>query len=356
MAQTEIITSTGEAGVADLNRSEGRAYLTVENTVSDPAELVSAYNSLLESSTALGRRRTVLRARCSPEVVSQLTADHADALEVTIPLHLVDPTTTDSIVVLGKNVHASDIPEWDSVYNYWQNRNGRPRTPASFVEQLPTQYQLVATFNESDIPELRQLWNAFGWSNQGLSQLRETIGNGIVFSGVRDRETGRIVSASMGEILSFAGVNLAETTEYSTHPDYRGQSLCTASVVGLSAQLLDELSARDGIPLILAELNMSSRSDVVAYHAGLTIPDVEKVAGVTAPRQVLRANVSVLDGMPPNDLYWHNLGLDRTTYGAAFAFPHRYLRNFIVGVMPDQHIEWFYGDDQRRQILSEYEQ
>lgn len=355
MAQTEIITSTGEAGVADLNRSEGRAYLTMASTVSDPSELVSAYAELLDSSTARGRRRTVLRARCSPDVVSQLTTNHADALEVTIPLHLIDPTTTDSIVVLGKNVHTSDIPEWDSVYDYWQNRNGRPRTPASFVEHLPPQFRLVQTFNSSDIPELRQLWNAFGWSEQGLRQLRETIGNGIVFSGVRDRDTGKIVSASMGEILSFAGVNLAETTEYSTHPDYRGHSLCTASVVGLSAQLLNELDARHGIPLILAELNMSSRSDVVAYHAGLTIPEVEKVTGLEAPRQVLRANVSVLDGMPPNDLNWRSLGLDRNTHGKSFAFPHRYLRNFIVGVMPRQHIESFYSVDQRQQILSKYE-
>ncbi|MGB4965672.1 MAG: hypothetical protein WBO77_01005 [Microgenomates group bacterium] len=355
MAQTEIITSTGAAGVAEFNRSEGRAYLTIAHTVSDPAELVATYTELLDSSRARGRRRTVLRARCSPEVVSELSANYADALEVSIPLNLIDPTTTDSLVVLGRNVHTFDIPEWDTVYDYWQNRNGRPRTPASFVEQLPSQFQLVKTFDESDIPELRQLWNAFGWSNQGLSQLRGTIGNGIVFSGVRDKQTGKIVSASMGEILAFAGVNLAETTEYSTNPAYRGHSLCTASVVGLTAQLLNELDAREGIPLILAELNMSSRSDVVAYHAGLTIPEVESVVGLAAPRQVLRANVSVLDGMPHNDLNWRNLGLSQPVYGKAFAFPHRYLRNFIVGVMPGQHIESFYGNDQRQQILSKYE-
>lgn len=352
MAQAEI-TSTGKIGM-DLERSDGRAYLTMSEIVTNPDDLILAYTDLSEQSEQYGRRRKVLRARCSNEVILALTEQDPNAFEVAIPLRLFEEKTEDYLIVMGANVHPSPVPEWDAVYQYWESQNGQSRTPVQIVEQLPTQFQLVQTFNESDVPELRKLWNAFGWSKEGLMQLRQNAGNGITFSGVRDMETGKIVSATMGEILSVAGVNLAETTEYSTDPKYRKLGLCTASVIGLSAQLLNKLEGLGGIPLIFAELNMSSRSDIVARHAGFTIPGVEGEPGLTTPHQVLRANVAVLDGMPANNLNWRDLGSDRNAYRAAFAFPHRYTRNFVAGTLTAESIRMNYSGKDRARILARY--
>ncbi len=353
MAQTEI-TSTGKIGM-DLERSDGRAYLTMSEIITNPEDLMSAYTDLSKQSEQYRRRRKVLRARCSREVVFAMTEQDPNAFEVAIPLHLFEEETDDFLIVMGANVHSSPVPEWEAVYQYWESRNGQSRTPVQIVEQLPTQFQLVQTFNEGDVPELRKLWNAFGWSKEGLMQMQQNVGNGIAFSGVRDTETSKIVSATMGEILSVAGVNLAETTEYSTDPNYRKLGLCTASVIGLSAQLLNELEGLGGIPLIFAELNMSSRSDIVARHAGFTIPGVEGKSGLTAPHQVLRANVAVLDGMSANSLNWRDLGSDRNAYRAAFAYPHRYTRNFVVGTLTAKFIRMNYSGLERARILARYE-
>lgn len=353
MAQTEI-TSTGKIGL-DLERSDGRAYLTMSEIVTNPADLISAYAELAEQSEQHGRRRMVLRARCSQDVFLALSENEPDAFEVAIPSHLFDEGTDDFLIVMGANVHPSPVREWDAVYQYWESQNGQSRSPLQIVEQLSSRFQLVQTFKEEDVSELRKLWNAFGWSKEGLMQLQHNIGDGITFSGVRDAKTGKIVSATMGEILSVAGVNLAETTEYSTDPNYRKLGLCTASVIGLSAQLLNKLESLGGVPLIFAELNMSSRSDIVARHAGFTFPDVEGISGLTAPRQVLRANVAVLDGMPVNNLNWRELGLNKNAYKAAFAFPHRYTRNFVAGTLTAESIRMNYSGAERARILARYE-
>ncbi len=353
MNTSEMVPSTGLAGEPDYYRSEGRVYLTEDRIVDDPEVLTSRFTELLGEAESRGRRRTVLRARVTSEVADAMTQVHPDTLEVNIPLSVVDPTTSDSLVVLGSNVHEFPISEWSDISSYWGNRNGRARVPQSFLDELPDRFRLTPTFEESDIPDLEQLWLAFGWSPNGINQLRQNIGSGKTFSGVRDIETGRIVSATMGEVLSFAGVNLAETTEYATNPAYRGHNLCTASVIGLTAQLLDDLQTSEGVPLVMAELNMTSRSDVVAYHAGMTIPGVEHTAISEQPRQVLRANVSVLDGQAPNSLNWRDLP-DRDRRRQAFAFPHRYLRNFVVGVLPRTSMDAFYSPAQRAEILSHY--
>lgn len=111
-------------------------------------------------------------------------------------------------------------------------------------------------------------------------------------------------------VMELAGVQMFEGTEYGTLPSHTGHGLCTAAVIGLHAQILDRhyYGQQDrATPLILSEFSMSSRSDIVGRHAGMTIPYVEGSTGFEqTPFQVLRHNVSVQDGLARNDLSWRS--------------------------------------------------
>lgn len=126
-----IIESIGRPG-HDFSRSEGRAYSNVEQTVTDPQQLIAAYREFAAQGIEQHhRRRVVFRARCSDAVIDYLLSAENTQLpvEVILPLSLVNPESTDAMVTLGENVHPSEVPEWNDVYQYWQQPNGNGRTP-----------------------------------------------------------------------------------------------------------------------------------------------------------------------------------------------------------------------------------
>jgi hypothetical protein len=358
-----LVENVGRPG-ENFNRSEGRAYSNVIERIDSFDQLTQMYLEFSERGrNEHHRRRIVFRARCSAEVAEQLSTTNRNLLpvEVMLPLSQIHPGETDFLVTLGENVHPSEIPEWEEVYQYWQNPNGHGRTPSMQIERLNQgNFRLTNQVVESDVDCLTEIWRPFGWTREGvLHFIQNYQQEGKFFSGVVDPATNTLVSASMAEGIELAGIQLIEGTEYGTLPGHEGHGYCTAAVVGLHAQILQHHreSGAEQLPLILSEFSMTSRSDIVGRHAGMTIPLVEGTSGLeNTPIQVLRYNVSVLDRRAPNSISWRGLGDQRNTYRDAFRTMHRYWRNFIVGVLPAQAIEEQYSPEQIEQMLSQFQQ
>lgn len=366
----ERITSTGTVGL-DLYRSEGRAYHNVDQRIGSLIELRELYEQSHGQALEAGRRRMVLRARCSRETFVEAMAipatdPQALPIEAALPLVLLDPQQTDVILMLGKNVHPSleEVPEWAEVYGYWQQPNGRSHgrnfTPPQRVEAVDSQrYQLINQPRPEHVDDLTTIWAAFGWGRAGVAEFIQELPEQTDqwFAGYMDRETGQLVSACMGESLSLANQRIVEGTEYGTLDGFEKQGLCTAAVVALHAQILNDTLYQTGeMPLIVSEFNMTSRSDVVGRHAGMTIPLVENSPHLgNTPFQVLRRNVSVIDHHPPTNIRWRDLNDRELRFREAYRHNHyRYWRNFIVGMLPQQTIATHYSADQVRAIMERF--
>lgn len=359
--QKEIVSNGPGANNPEgqiLFRNEGRAYWSYETRVENFWELNAAYRNWLATSKENGRRRTVLRVRCSQEVVDRLLESDLPR-EVIVPLNTIWPESTDYLVVLGENVHPSEVPEWSEVYNYWQHPNGSHKRPMDRITNATQNegFQITNVLTLDDVPQLQEIWRPFGWSEQAVISFVNTYRDNpkLWFSGVRDPRTGQLVSACEAELANLAGISLVEGTEYGTLPGYEGMGLCTAAVTALHAQVLRDTFYQTGVaPLIMAEFNMTSRSDVVGRHAGITIPLVENTPGLdNTPIQVLRMNVPVLDRLTPNNISYRGLGDKKDHYRDAYRHTyHRYWRNFIVGTLPLSSIEANYSAEQVETILS----
>ncbi len=355
----EKFTSTGTAGEPDYHRSYGRAYQTLTNIVTLPEDLIYQYRQLTEGAKEHGRRRWVLRARCTPNVVEAIKSEGLP-LEAQIPLSYIDEDSPDSIVIMADAIHSQSIPELDEVNSYWRNPNYKNgRTPKDrLMEAVVNGYKVIDSPDQRDVSDLQKIWWPFGWKKEQVIQFIESFNGKRVenlwFSGIRDGESGRLISACMAEALSFAGIQYVESTEYGTLPSYQGQGLCTAAVVALNSQILDYyyrcgLSTKE--LLVNAEFNMTTRSDVVGRHAGLIVPAIENTTENTS-LQVLRRNVAVLDGYDRNDVRWYNLDGQKALYAGAYSNPHCFWRNFIVGILPQSAIQQFYNPDATQQMVA----
>lgn len=350
------VSSTGEVG-ADLHRSEGRAYYNYPTIITDFDDLTTEFSQFRANAQTESRRRVVFRAIINEDVLQQLLSSDLPK-ELIIPLSQISSNDQNYVVILGENVHLSEIPEWGDVYQYWQHPNGSHKTPMDRVIHATKVegFQLTNQLTLADSPQLARIWAPFGWSEFGVRKFIESYQNNpnVWFSGVRDPETNLLVSACEGERLQMAGIDIVEGTEYGTLPGYEGLGLCTAAVTNLHAQILNDTVYTTGeTPLIVSEFNMTSRSDIVGRHAGMTIPLVENTPGLEdSPIQVLKYNVSVLDRETPNNLNWRALGEERHTYRDAFRNPFRYWRNFIVGILPEASISTHYSREQVQQILA----
>lgn len=348
------ITSVGKAGVVDWDRSNGRAYLTLDHTVNAPSDLLAQWSSLTQRAQELGRRRTVLRATCSPAVEIALRNTGIEP-SVRLPLSKIG-LGNNSVLIIEQNEHISDVPEWPEVYSYWKGES-KYLPPHEQIKNLPEGFHLTNRLTENDIEDLFELWRPFGWSKQGIVHFIQTHTERpeIWFSAIRDNR-GKIASACMGEALTFNGVYMVEATEFGTKTEYRGHNLCTASVVGLIAQIVQTtLYFHNRMPLIISEFNMSSRSDVVGRKAGMTIPGVEGVVELAEPVQVLRRNVAVLDGCLPNEIKFSQFTPEyQNKFRDSFRNPHRYWRNFIVGMLTQESINSNYSPEQIEKIMSRF--
>lgn len=362
----EYITSTGSSG-KQFDRSCGRAYWNVETKITDSQAHLDEIWDFQKDAYFRGRRRWVSKGIYSYQAVDELIKKNAP-IEAMVPLYLFDDTATDALVYMGINFHRSEIPEWAEVLDYWQRPGGCNRTPLSRIrtisavekQSINPSFGISSQFLDSDIEQLVQIWRPFGWTSEGIHQLRNRLlqRDGVWFSGVINRETNGLVSACMGELFNLAGVTMVESTEYGTLPEYQGLGLCTAAISFLNAQILNDTlyppNRNPSRPVILAELSMTSRSDIAARHAGFRIPLLDQpVNKNTPPFQVLPRNASVLDNYPVNDLnpnIEHRSQADR--FRSAYGEDYGYWRNFIVGVLPKASVERYYSAADVSQILS----
>ena len=356
MATENLLSSTGVAGGIEVFRPAGRAYQTLNHRVTDPSDFLEAMDNVSKIADENGRRRWVLRARTTPDVVQNLLQTGVRP-SVNLPLSEIN-AGADSLITVDHNTHESAVPEWDAVYTDWRKERTHP-DPADQVENMPKGFSLTRTFGIQDRETLFELWKPFGWTREKISNFIDTYqeNDNLWVSGVRD-EKGQLASACMGEALIFDGIYMVEATEFGTRVDLRRKNLSALALIGLNAQIIQRARYEEGhMPLIISEYNMDpkSRSDNVGRKTGMTIPGVEAVQNLTEPTQVLSRNVAVLDGGHPNDLAFHSLPDDeKEKYRNAYRDPFRYWRNFIVGMMTEKNMDRYYSPEQVAQILSEF--
>lgn len=377
------VTSTGSLGF-DWDRSYHRAYANLAERFTEPDQLIQILTNFQAEADQRGRRRSVLRCVCSEAVVQTMTQEtnqtlaellssHHLSLEVVIPLNLIHPESSDYLVMFGRNVHPTRLPEWPELAAYWQSPNGSSRTPLERLSRLPAHFQLIDRPRSQDVSALAELWHVFEWSPEGVARFIANFEQSqIWFSGVVDTRNDQLVAACMGEALQLNDqVTIVETTEYSTttrmQPElpseaapqsYQGHGLCTSALIGLQAQILRDTYHQTGqLPLINAELNVRSRSDIAARHAGMIIPILsETTQPISEPIQVLFDNVAVEDGQAPNDLQLADLPPALQPY-FAHIFDDRtaWLRSFIMGILPMDSVTNHYHQAAMEYILSRYQ-
>lgn len=350
---SEMVTSAGQVGF-DFNRSEGRAYATLDWVVNSGAEFRKIFEDFGMEAQRRGRRRWVLRAVVDNEARIELGC--LPSIEVDIPLYAINPASRDRLVLMAENVHRSEVPEWEEVSSFWQNPYTKEINPTEAIPTIEDRFRLTDQVSRDDVSELHRIWIPFGWSRSGVEKFIDGYQENpdIWFSGVRDVRSGKLISACQGEGITFANLYLVEGTEYGTLPGFEGQGLCTAAVIGLHAQILQKsLYKEKVIPLIYSELNMTTRADVIARKAGMSVPLVEGRA-VSEPRQVLRRNVSVFDDHEPNDIRLEELGEDAEHFRDAYGMTFPYWRNFLAAILPREAIDRYYSEEQCQQILEKY--
>lgn len=349
----EILTSVGSVGEIDTNRSAGRAYQTLSEVVVAPDQLLGRLHNLEQAAERSGRRRYVLRAETTRQVAQHLVDQPNLPLEALVPLASIN-NSSNCIVYLGHNIHPSEVPELTAVEQYWNQPIHNRLLPLERVLAVPEGFRPTTLLSADDSDALHELWRPFGWTRQQIESFISSYAqqSNLWFSGIRCLNSNSLVSACMGESIQFGSTLMVEGTEYSTHPDYEHQGLCAAAVAGLYSQILGDTLYSNGVmPLIIAEFDMTSRSDVVGRKVGMTIPSSE-IDGQLRPNQVLRSNVSVLDRRSPNALRWRDLGNLRHHYRDAYRTTYNYWRNFIIGILPRTSVEQYYPQDQVNYINS----
>lgn len=360
----ESVSSVGRPGVE--NRSFGRVYENVGEVLRYQSEMSRRLMDRVAEAEQTGRRRVVIRAQVTKDFHPHAMADVdfnnlSNSIEATIPLKMIDPGNDDRIIYVAKNMYQSSVPTWKGFYDDWSESLPPEITPLQRARRVNRGFDLVRQFDEQDYDDLMQIWRPFGWTRAGVTELLEERlrgGEQVWFSGVVERSTNRLVSACMAEMGQVGNTTLVETTEYGTLPDqeYRGQGLCTAAVSFLDAQVLGDLYYSNperrqigdiSLPLIYAELSLSSRSDRVARNAGYDIPLREEFSP-DFPSQVLRQNVAVRDDLEPNDLDLRDVD---PRYHALMGTDFPYYRDFVPGVLPLSSVERYYSLRQTQDIL-----
>jgi len=331
MSSKEINTSLGVPGEPE-SRTFSRLYQTLANPINEIAELTSGFNRL--TSLSSGYRRIVLRCLCSEEVLSQaLQADLP--IEAVIPMNLVTDDNS-AIVFLGKNYH--DSPHQGRNIEELISKRNNHKTPIEKIMAIPEGFKLTNELRETDVEDLFSLWERFGWNREQIINFIQSNQDSLWFSAVRDSRSNRLVAASTAEAMEFAGIKYVETTEYSTLDGYGNLGLCTASVAGLVAQVLN--SQQTSLPVITAEFNTSSTSAAIGASAGFVIPKIDRVP------QILSYNVAVTDNAPANPIF-ENESNNR-------GIPNGFLRNFAVAVLPRSNIVNLYPPEIVEQIIRLY--
>ncbi len=332
----KLNTSVGRPGEPEP-RTFSRLYQTLIDPVNELKYLMSKFRDLEALSNDY--RRTVLRSLCSKDVITQALKTNLP-IEAVIPMNLVTDDNS-SIVFLGKNNHESPS-QGRNIKDLIEHRNNH-KIPLEKVRSIPKGFNLTNQINENDEINLLALWERFGWNRvqiRNFIQMMRSNQDDLWFSGVRDSNSKKLVAASTAEAMQFSGIKYIETTEYSTLDGYENLGLCTASVAGLVAQVLN---AQHILPTVItAEFNTSSTSAAIGASAGFVIPKTDGVS------QILSYNVAVVDGASANPVFINDHQTDR-------GIPFRYLKDFALAVLPRENIDRLYSQVEIKQIINLYD-
>lgn len=344
MAPHEINTSLGEVNRPE-RRSFGREYITFGNAINSGQELVA--QSLKFITNTIGARRFVIRGLMSGEAIKAGKKLNLP-IEAGIPMNLVTDNNNDdsAIVYIAKNRHQSPRQGQNPREFIKNRRNGR--TPLERARSLYRNFIPSDSLKNQDANQLLNLWERFGWTIDEINNFISRIQNkepNLWFSGIRDVNTGQLVSVCNAEAIEFAGIKYIETTEYSTHKKYEGQSLSTTAVSALIAQVLRDTfynKDRNYIPVVTAEFNTSSSSPAVGASSGFIIPEFGESDGI------LSYNVAVKDGGEPNIVFAKSNKTDR-------GIPFSMLRDFALAVLPIKNIQQLYPPEVVSEIINFYQ-
>ncbi|NTU72638.1 hypothetical protein HGB07_00460 [Candidatus Roizmanbacteria bacterium] len=343
---------------------QGRTYLSLGQMVHSWAFLRLKHSMVQDESQReqSPNRRAVTRAICTDDV-TQMAVEKGMPVEVVLPLNLIDGNRQGSLVVLGENIHDSfasetDQLELEQVNDYW-NTEISLTNPYERLEALNKQgYHLSKNLTTNDAVALAEIWEPFGWDKAGVEAFIRSYENDPDkwVSVIRD-DQNKIISGCMAERVHFKGLEMVETTEFGTHPDHRGHGACTVALYSLISQVMTDTQynpANGNTPLIMAEFNMTARSDVVGRHVGMEVPKYS--TNNVRVGQILQRNVSVFDGKPENTIRLEDLPEEvRETYRASYGNDYSKWRNFVVGLLPETSIDNYYQPDQVQKVLSQYD-
>lgn len=296
-----IFSSIGSLGVT--RRQDGRLYVNATEFSADPIQVLRNFRRLREIGNRHPARigRVVFRGLIGEEVLAAIMdSDLPSNLEVLLPMDNFAQTGFLAYLASNRFGRTPIVSSKEMVCetNRYSHKNVEP---VDHIQSLSCEgYRFTDQVEQSDIGRLHDLWGpTFGWSLKEVANLAKRIeidrqqspeARGIWIVLVRNGT--EIVSAAMAERLTIPGrkapLELVENTEWCTRSGYAGRGLITAALVVLNAQVLRDM--RHLNPLIFAECNFQTRSDVAGHKAGFRIPD-----RAFAP-QILVQNVGVNDG------------------------------------------------------------
>ena len=302
MTNNEFFSNAGNRGT-EL-RQDNRAYRNEESYIVKGDEAEAIFRELLDSPIVEGENitRFVYRTLMSSKAFTKLSPFMAQRVEVATNLCYLDHAGM--LVYFAENIGERKTPlvSHETIISETRatQRENRPKTPPhELISNLPSDFKIIGTLEGEHIQQLDDLYrHHFYWEDGDIEGLA---------LGLRDPESmvwlaaitcnNQIVSSAMGDHIQLIGsngpVDLVENTEWVTTQagNFRGRGLLTAASAAIIAQCIEDLQDRNGPPIVYAECNRTSRSDVVAQNIGMRIPH-----GV---KQILTRHVRVNDGFEP---------------------------------------------------------
>lgn len=356
------VTSTG--GKDQIESRGGRSMFTAGRAIHDPAVFMQHLDSVRLHADEQGSRRYAVRAVSSTDTLKALEVNGITP-SVDLPLDRIG-IEGHHLITVDHNVVQEEVPEWVAVWEDIHKVKKDKGTPEQQVVDLEEGYYLTRHIAHSDFDELKQLWKPFGWTDPKLRAYINTYAdNQDTWMSVVRGADDKIASINIAEALNLelsdgTPLPIVETTEFGTMPQHRFKNLNAVALIGLTAQVLDATQYRHGVkPLVYGEYSMEpiSRSYNVGMRAGYEIPGVTDSNSdrLTTPIQVLKRNVTVLDGGSPTDFKFGQQTAEfQQKHRDAFRGPHRFLRNFIVGMLPGTSVSNYYSPEQTQRIMSHY--
>jgi len=309
-----IYSSTGREGVS--RRQYNRLYVNGTHLAQDYGEVLGNFGRLTEIAARHPKKvtRAVYRGLVTERVLRKISAGPLQPnIEVAFPVGEFTGDGSHMIYLAQNHRDRKLLSEREVMIKNTEDYEKVKIPPRERVARvLNAGYTMTDRIGEDQIDQVYKLWeDTFGWSKKEVKHLRHRLLSDLArdplerklwFSAVES--DGKIVSLAMAERLSMPAadghLDLVESTEWKTHEKYLRQGFMSATLSDLNLRIISDLhDSPNGIPLIYAECNYQSRSDLAGHSVGFAIPD--RNSTVQAP-QILVQNVHIGDGQPlPDD-------------------------------------------------------